>query len=54
MSKRYLKYYEAIQLDPRLDSLSDKIQDLIMEDELHLTKDAYETILKEVARIAED
>ena len=54
MSKRYLKHYEAVQLDPRLDSLSDKIQDLIMEDELHLTKDAYETILKEAARIAED
>lgn len=54
MSKQYLKHYEAVQLDPALEPLSNKMQDLILTDDLHLTKDAYDSILKEASKLLKD
>ena len=51
MNKNYLKDYEAVQLNPELEKLSNSIQDLIRADELHLTKDAYETIMTEAKQL---
>lgn len=51
MNKTYLKDYEAAQLNPELETLSNTIQDLIRADELHVTKDAYEAIIAEAKRL---
>lgn len=51
MNKNYLKDYEAVQLNPELEKLSNTIQDLIRADELHITKDAYESIMTEAKHL---
>ena len=51
MNKTYLKDYEAVQMNPELEKLSNTIQDLIRADELHITKDAYEAIMTEAKHL---
>ena len=51
MNKNYLKDYEAVQLNPELEKLSNAIQDLIRTDELHITKDAYDAIMTEAKHL---
>lgn len=51
MIKKYLKDYEAVQLNPELEQLSNTIQDLIRTDDLCLTIDAYDSIMEEAKHL---
>lgn len=51
MTKKYLKDYEAVQLNPELEQLSNTIQDLIRTDDLCLTIDAYDSIMEEAKHL---
>ena len=51
MSKQYLKYYEAVQLNPELEQLSNTIQDLIQTGDLCMTIDAYDSIIEEAKHL---